>query len=124
MWAGPFSTQIPGETSASTVSTMSSFTATLDKAFYRIGDVAYLTITGKDSTGALLGSGVSLGTSSSDVNIEFGPHVFRVNPKSSDLSSNGQWRYEVIISSVEGRFSGKVQLGNLSAVTVPYGVLK
>jgi elastase-1 len=124
MWAGPFSTQIPGETSTSTVSTMSSFTATLDKAFYRIGDVAYLTITGKDSTGALLGSGVSLGTSSSDVNIEFGPHVFRVNPKASDLSSNGQWRYEVIISSVEGRFSGKVQLGNLPVVTVPYGVIK
>jgi len=124
MWAGPFSTQIPGETSTSTVSTMSSFTATLDKAFYRIGDVAYLTITGKDSTGALLGSGVSLGTSSSDVNIEFGPHVFRVNPKSSDSSSNGQWRYEVIISSVEGRFSGKVQLGTLPAVNVPYAVMK
>jgi len=124
MWAGPFSTQIPGDVTTSTVSTMSSFTATLDRAFYRIGDVAYLTITGKDSTGALLGSGVSLGTSSSDVNIEFGPHVFRVNPKSSDLSSNGQWRYEVIISSVEGRFSGRVQLGNLPVVTIPYGVIK
>lgn len=124
MWAGPFSTQIPGDVSTSTVTTMSSFTATLDKAFYRIGDVAYLTITGKDSSGALLGSGVTLGKSSSDLNIDFGPHVFRVNPKYSDLSSNGQWRYEVIISSVEGRFSGKVQLGSLPVVTVPYGVIK
>lgn len=124
MWAGPFSTQIPGDTSTSTTTTLSSFNATLDKAFYRIGDVAYLTITGKDASGAVLGSGVSLGKLESELSIEFSPHVFRVNPKYSDLSVNGQWRYEVIISSVEGRFSGKVKLGSLPAVTVPYGVIK
>ena len=124
MWAGPFSTQIPGDVSNSATTTLSSFNATLDKAFYRIGEVAYLTITGKDASGTVLGSGVSLGKLDSDLSIDFSPHVFRVNPKYSDLSVNGQWRYEVIISSVEGKFSGRVKLGSLPVVTVPYGVLK
>ena len=125
MWAGPFLTQMPGEvTSTPSVSNLSTFNATLDKASYRIGEVAYLTITGKDSSGTVLGSGVTLGKLENDLNIEFAPHVFRVTPKFSDLSVNGQWRYELIISSVEGRFSGKVKLGALPVVNVPYAVLK
>jgi hypothetical protein len=125
MWAGPFLTQKPGEvTSMPSVSNLSSFSATLDKVSYRIGEVAYLTITGKDSLGKVLGSGVTLGKLESDLSFEFAPHVFRVNPKFSDLSVNGQWRYELIISSVEGRFSGKVKLSALPAVTLPYAVLK
>ena len=125
MWAGPFSTQILGDvTNTPSVSNLSTFNATLDKASYRIGEVAYLTITGKDVSSSTLGSGIALGKLESDVSVEFAPHVFRVNPKFSDLSVNGQWRYELIISSVEGRFSGKVKLGALPAVSVPYAVLK
>jgi hypothetical protein len=125
MWAGPFSTQIPGDlTNAPSASNLSTFNATLDKASYKIGEVAYLTITGKDVSGLTLGSGVTLGKLESDVSIEFAPHVFRVNPKFSDSSVNGQWRYELIISSVEGRFTGKVKLGALPVVNVPYAVVK
>jgi chymotrypsin len=123
MWAGPFSAEIPGQTpSAST--NISSFFAGLDKATYRIGEIAYLSITGRDSSGNLVGSGARLAQSDSDLNINFSPHIFRVTPKASDLSVNGKWVYELIISSTEGSFSGKVKLGTLAEQTVPYRVSK
>jgi hypothetical protein len=122
MWAGPFSTERVGE--VSNVTSPASFTAYLDKVSYRIGEVAYLVITGKDSTGNLLGSGVPLASSSSDFKIDFAPHIFRVTPKASDFSINGKWTYELIISSVEGTFSGKVKLPNLEEQTVPYRVIR
>ncbi len=122
MWAGPFSTERVGE--VSNVTSPASFTAYLDKAAYRIGEVAYLVITGKDSAGNLLGSGVPLASSISDFKIDFAPHVFRVTPKASDFSINGRWTYELIISSVEGTFSGKVKLPNLEEQTVPYRVIR
>ena len=122
MWAGPFSSEIVGETPTAT--TASSIVATLDKAVYRIGDVANLTITARDSNGNLIGSGAALAKSITDLNIDFSPHVFRVTPKASDLSINGKWVYELIISSVEGTFAGKVKISNLPLQTVAYGVAK
>ena len=122
MWAGPFSSEIVGETPTAT--TASSIVATLDKAVYRIGDVANLTITARDSNGNLIGSGAPLAKSMTDLNIDFSPHVFRVTPKASDLSINGKWVYELIISSVEGTFAGKVKISNLPLQTVAYGVAK
>ena len=120
MWAGPFSAEIPGEESKT--SELSSYSATLDKASYRIGEVAYLTITGRDSSGVQVGSGVQL--SKSDLLIDFSPHIFRVTPRATDVSINGKWIYELIISSTEGIFSGKVKIGNLQQQLIPYGVVK
>ena len=71
-----------------------------------------------------MGSGARLAQSDSDLNINFSPHIFRVTPKASDLSVNGKWVYELIISSTEGSFSGKVKLGTLAEQTVPYRVSK
>lgn len=122
MWAGPFSSEIMGDTPTATTAT--SIVATLDKAVYRIGEVANLTITARDSRGNLIGSGTPLAKLSSDLNIDFSPHVFRVTPKASDMSINGKWVYELIISSVEGNFAGKVKIANLPMQTVPYGVAK
>lgn len=123
MWAGPFSAEIPGQSPSAEIN-VSSFFAGLDKVTYRIGEVAYLSITGRDSSGNVLGSGVRLGQSDTDLNINFSPHIFRVTPKASDLSVNGKWVYELIISSVEGSFSGKVKLGSLVEQIVPYRVIK
>ena len=122
MWAGPFSSEIMGDTPTATTAT--SIVATLDKAVYRIGDVANLTITARDSNGNLIGSGAALAKSITDLNIDFSPHVFRVTPKASDLSINGKWVYELIISSVEGTFAGKVKISNLPLQTVAYRVAK
>lgn len=122
MWAGPFSTERVGDVNKST--SYSSFSATLDKLSYKIGEIAYLTITGRDAGGNLLGSGVPLGNSESQIQINFSPHIFRVTPKSSDLSVGGKWVYEIIISSVEGTFSGKVKLNALSEQSIPYKVIK
>jgi secreted trypsin-like serine protease len=121
-WAGPFPTLQPGEVSAS--SNLGSYTAALDKASYRIGEVAYLTITGKDTSGNLVANGTKLANSVQELLVDFKPHIFRISPNSSDLSVNGRWTYELIISSIEGIFSGKVQLNNLQSQTVPYRVIK
>jgi len=122
MWAGPFSTERVGD--VSNVTTASSFTAFLDKATYRVGEVAYLVITGKDASGKQLGSGVPLSSSASEFKIDFSPNIFRVSPNANDYSINGRWTYELIVSSGEGAYSGKVKLANLEEQTVLYRVVR
>jgi hypothetical protein len=132
MWAGPFSTAIVGQTpdpqpSALAIpSVMSSFTATLDKAFYAQGEMANLTITGRDAKGNLVNFGTKLTDSPDKLVVDFSPQIFRAAPKFDDVSQiiQGKWLYSIIISSQAGTYSGRVKLGDLPEQIIKYSVTK
>lgn len=130
MWAGPFSTAILGETvepqpsSTAMTSTISSFTATLDKAIYKVGEAATLTIEGRDSSGKLSWS--RLADSPDKLLIDFSPQTFLKAPKYEDYPSTvgGRWTYSLVMGSQTGTFSGKVKIGDLLEQVVRYSVTK
>jgi hypothetical protein len=132
MWAGPFSTAIVGQTPepqpsvSAAPSVISSFTATLDKAFYAQGETANLTITGRDAKGYLVNFGTKLADSSDKLVVDFSPQIFRATPKFDDVSQiiQGKWLYSFIISSQAGTYSGRVKLGDIPEQIVKYVVTK
>ena len=109
--------------SGSTSTKITSFTATLDKVSYKMGDRAVLQILGKDSLGNLIGDGIALGLSKDDVKFDWNPNNFLNSPSFADKSINGGWRYEIVIGEKVGTFSGSIQINSLPTQKLTYLVL-
>ena len=113
------------------------YTASLDKASYSIGEVATLTISAKDSAGNLTYDGRELGNSTSTVtaatnavSIAGGPMTQVGSIVSTDSFSSGVKKYKFTVGGIaSGSFNLVVDLPRYnstlysqSAVTVPYKV--
>ncbi len=130
MWAGPFSTAIEGETveplpiNTPVSKAMSSFTATLDKAFYKVGELATLTLDVRDSDGRLVTT--RLADTPDKLIVDFSPQTFLKAPKYDDYASiiGARWTYSLIMGSQTGTFSGRVKIGDLPEQIVRYSVTK
>jgi hypothetical protein len=106
------------------------YTASLDKATYKKGDVATLTITGKGSGGEIVAYGTTPGTGFS---VALPGMTAVTAPSTVDVetsSRTGTWVYTYTVNSdAEGNYNGavKIVVGSTSpqynkAVTVPYTV--
>jgi hypothetical protein len=130
MWAGPFSTAIEGETvepqpiNTPISKAMSSFTATLDKAFYKVGELATLTLDVRDSDGRLVTT--RLADTPDKLVVDFNPQTFLKAPKYDDYASiiGARWIYSIVMGSQTGTFSGRVKIGDLPEQIVRYSVTK
>ena len=107
------------------LSAVGSFTATLDKAFYKQGELASLTIVRRDSAGNLV-QGIQLADSAEKLVVDFSPQTFNSTPKYDDVSqlTQGKWSYALIISSRTGTYSGRVKVGDLPVQIIKYSVKK
>ena len=130
MWAGPFSTAIVGEKvepqpiNTPVSKAMSSFTATLDKAFYKVGELATLTLDVRDSDGRLVTT--RLADTPDKLLVDFNPQTFLKAPKYDDYASiiGARWIYSIVMGSQTGTFSGRVKIGDLPEQIVRYSVTK
>ena len=100
------------EFTAACGSTPSTYTASLDKAVYAPGDIATLTITAKDATGAVVakGSDVESGGGAPDI---AGSQMTAINtPIAGDTyDSTGVKKYTFTVGSTEGKYNMQVSLG-------------
>jgi len=105
------------------------WTASLDKASYKQGEIATLTITAKDYAGGVPAYGAVL----SGLSVALPNMTYVVQPSASDVETTpraGVWTYTYTVnngSSVAGSYNGavKVTVGSTSsqynkAVTIPY----
>jgi hypothetical protein len=85
------------------------YTASLDKAAYKTGDIATLTITIKDYNGGLAGSDVTLDAGFSSA---LGGMTAVVAPVTTDAASdlNGTWTYQYAVGQSTGAFTGAVKV--------------
>jgi len=104
------------------------FTATLDKSSYKTGDIATLTIVGKDYNKGLVGSDVTLGTGLAVAMAGMTPVVA---PATTDTATdaNGTWTYQYQVGTSTGNFTGtaKVVVPSTStqynqAITMQYSI--
>jgi hypothetical protein len=111
------------------------FTASLDKASYKPGDVATLTITAKDSKGNLTNGTATLGTTESSgkttyaVSLTGGQLTVVTAPTTADTftDADGSKKYKFTVGTTEGDYNMVVDLPKWqgsaqSAVTIPYKV--
>ena len=79
-----------------------------DKASYSPGEIATLTITGKDADGLLMSSTSTLGT----LTQAFGGMTFVTTPTSADTFSSaaGAKSYQLSVGTTEGAFVGTLAL--------------
>jgi len=105
------------------------YKASLDKSSYVPGDIATLTITATDSTGAAANSDAVMGTTTYPVSIA-GSNMTAVGAISNaDKFTAGKKTYKFIVGSTEGNYSMAVDLPYYnstsyaqSAQTVPYTI--
>jgi len=85
------------------------FTASLDKASYKTGDIATLTIVGKDYAGGLVGSDETLGTG---LAVALAGMTAVVAPSTADTASdlNGTWTYQYQVGTTTGDYTGTVKV--------------
>jgi len=108
--------------------TNDTWTIALDKATYQPGEVATLTITGKDSLGNLVNSTDGISTAGTLIEYSFGGMTFVTAPTATDKfnSAAGSKRYLLSVGTTEGSFVGSIKLfgasTDTSAKTVTYKV--
>ena len=108
------------------------YTASLDKASYVPGDIATLTITAKDSAGALTNDYAALnpGALASKATSIAGSNMTAVKAATdADTFTNGVATYKFIVGSTEGSYQLAVDLPywnsatySQTAITVPYAI--
>ncbi len=124
MWAGPFSTAILGQTpTQQPVASNIFYTGYLDRASYVKGEIATLTIIGKDAAGNLVPDGTQLSTSQESIITSFLPNNYLSRPKFTDTSRGGRWTYRLVIESPIGNYGGTLKIGNMSEQRIPYAVV-
>jgi hypothetical protein len=96
---------------------LDTWTMSLDKATYSPGEIATLTITGKDADGLLLHSLESLGA----LTQSFGGLTFVSTPTSADLfnSAAGAKTYQLSVGTSEGSFVGTLALTTATTDSKP-----
>jgi len=104
-----------------------SYAAALDKTSYVPGDIATLTITAKDSKGALTNDAATLGTTASPVSIAGSNLTAVATPSNVDTFTSGVKKYKFIVGSTEGSYQLAIDLplwdsSTQSAITVPYTI--
>jgi hypothetical protein len=102
---------------------LDTWTISMDKASYQPGEIATLTLTGKDVRGALLNSFDAIGT----VESSFGGLTAVTAPTSTDkfTSAPGVKKYQYAVGLSEGSFVGTFKIAgatDTSAKTVQYKV--
>jgi hypothetical protein len=96
------------------------YTASLDKASYVPGDIATLTITGKDSAGNLTHDYETLGTGSTSAPSIAGSNMTAVTAATSaDTFTNGVKKYKFVVGSTEGNYQMVVDLPDFNDPTTP-----
>jgi hypothetical protein len=106
------------------------YTASFDKASYVPGDIATLTITAKDSKGALTNDAATLGTASTYEIAIAGSNLTAVAaPTNADTFTNGVKTIKYIVGSTTGSYQLSLNLPkwntttyNQSALTVAYKI--
>jgi trimeric autotransporter adhesin len=104
--------------------TLNTWSMSFDKASYSPGEIATLTITGKDADGLLMSSLSSIGT----LTQAFGGMTFVTAPTSADLfnSAAGAKSYQLSVGTTEGAFVGTMALTSAatddSAKTIQYTI--
>ena len=104
--------------------TLNTWAMSFDKATYSPGEIATLTITGKDADGWLMSSLSAIGT----LTQSFGGMTFVTTPTSADLfnSAAGAKTYQLSVGTTEGSFVGTMALTSAAtdstAKTIQYTV--
>ena len=104
--------------------TLDTWTMSFDKATYSPGEIATLTITGKDVDGLLMNSAGTLGT----LTQAFGGMTFVTTPTSADTFSSaaGAKSYQLSVGTTEGAFVGTMALSTATtdskAKTIQYTI--
>jgi len=102
---------------------LDTWTISMDKASYQPGEIATLTLTGKDSLGNLVNSVLDIGT----VEYSFGGLTMVTAPTTTDsfTSAAGVKTYQLSVGTTEGSFVGSFKIAGStddSAKTVQYKV--
>jgi hypothetical protein len=133
---GAATTIYSDEFSVSCAGAVYSYTASLDKASYVPGDIATLTITGKDVNGALTygPTGSAAGQTADQINYVYGssgtaPAIAGSNmtavaaPTAGDYFLAGVKTYQFVVGATEGSYQMTVNLADIDdAVAVPYTI--
>jgi hypothetical protein len=111
------------------------YKASLDKATYAPGDLATLTITATDKTGAAVwdadtaGDAIALGDATDQVSIYLPMLTAITAPTNSDYFSGGKKTYKFSVGATEGSYNGVVNLPaynsttySQSALTLPFTI--
>jgi trimeric autotransporter adhesin len=106
------------------------YTASFDKASYVPGDIATLTITAKDSAGALTNDAATLGTATTAEIAIAGSNLTAVAaPTNADTFTDGVKTIKYIVGSTEGSYQLSLNLPkwnsstySQSAIAVPYSI--
>jgi hypothetical protein len=104
--------------------TLDTWSMSFDKASYSPGEIATLTITGKDADGLLMHSLEALGS----LTHSFGGMTFVTSPTSADLfnSAAGAKSYQLSVGTTEGAFVGTLALTTAAtdskAKTIQYAI--
>ena len=94
------------------------YAASLDKASYVPGDVATLTITGKDSKGFVANDAFVIGSGSTGEVISLaGSQMTQVGAVSTDTFTAGAKTYKFIVGTTEGSYNMVVELPLISTAT-------
>jgi hypothetical protein len=102
---------------------LATWTISMDKASYQPGEIATLTVTGKDSKGNLVNSALDIST----VEYSFGGMTFVTAPTTTDsfTSAAGAKTYKLSVGTTEGSFVGSFKITgstDTAAKTVQYKV--
>jgi hypothetical protein len=102
---------------------LDTWTISMDKASYAPGEIATLTVTGKDSLGNLVNSALDIGT----VEYSFGGMTFVTAPTTTDsfTSAAGAKTYQLSVGTSLGSYVGTFKIAgstDTSAKTVQYSV--
>ena len=105
-------------------STVDSFTVSTDKAAYIPGEIAVLTITGKDANGSLVSNGAVAGAAYANISM---PGMTKIGNAitSVDTFDGGTLVYKFTVNNVEGAYVGQAQVTadtDTSAKTVQYKI--
>ena len=100
-------------------STLDTWTMSLDKASYQPGEVATLTVTGKDSKGFPVNTTDGISTAGTIIEYSFGGMTFVSAPTATDLfnSAAGQKKYTLSVGTTEGSFVGSLKLNGAATDT-------
>jgi len=105
------------------------YSAKLDKSSYVPGDIATLTITAKDSKGALTNDAAVVGSTAKPIAIAGSNLTAVTSPTNVDTFTSGVKTYKFVVGSTEGSYQLTVDLPkwdsttySQSALTIPYAI--
>jgi len=106
---------------------LDTWTISMDKATYQPGEVATLTVSGKDSLGFPVNSNDVMGTSGTAITTSFGGMTFVSAPSGGDkfTSAAGAKTYTLSVGTTEGSFVGTFTIAgatDTAAKTVQYKI--